>query len=97
MALLLWAWCPALFLPSLHFDLWPLPLSAAPCLGKMRVSSTRWRVLGFRGGGGAAVWSAFLLVCTFLWGRDSVVGPAVREPGAAGTFLGLPHSASSWG
>ena len=35
--------------------------------------------------------------CTFLWGWDSVVGPVMRDLGAAGTFLGLPHSASSWG
>ena len=57
MALLIWAWCPTRFLPSLHFDLWPLPLSAAPCLGKMRVRSARWRVLwlSWGGGEGAAV------------------------------------------
>ena len=39
-------------LPSLHFSLWPLPLSAAPCLGKMRVSCARWRVLLLPWGGG---------------------------------------------
>ena len=43
-ALLIWARCKTRILPSLHFSLWPLPLSAAPCLGKMRVHSARWRV-----------------------------------------------------
>ena len=39
-------------LPPLHFNLWPLPLSAAPCLGKMRVSCARWWVLWLLWGGG---------------------------------------------
>ena len=54
MALLIWARCPTRFLPSLNFSLWPLPLSAAPCLGKMRGSSARWRVpcLSWGEGGG---------------------------------------------
>ena len=66
MALLIWARCPTRFLPSLHFSLWPLPLSAAPCLGKMRVSSARWRVpwLSWGGGGGCFCCFAFCLITT---------------------------------
>ena len=48
--------------PSLHFSLWPLPLSAAPCLGKMRVSSARWRVPWLSCGGGGLL----LLLCLLL-------------------------------
>ena len=54
MALLRWARGLTRLLPSLHFSLWPLPLSAAPCLGKMRVSCARWRVLWLPWGGGGA-------------------------------------------
>ena len=62
MTLLIWTWCPTRFLPSLRFSLWLLPLSAAPCLGQMRVSSARWRVPRLSWGGGvASVCSAFLL------------------------------------
>ena len=53
MALLRWARGLTRLLPSLHFSLWPLPLSAPPCLGKMRVSCARWRVLWLPWGGGA--------------------------------------------
>ena len=63
MALLIWARCPTRFLPSLHFSLWPLPLSAAPCLGKMRVSSARWRVPWLPWGGGGGL---LLLLCLLL-------------------------------
>ena len=49
--------------PSLHFSLWPLPLSAAPCLGKMRVSSARWRVPWLSCGGGGGL---LLLLCLLL-------------------------------
>ena len=58
---------------------------------------------GCRVGGGGGVlrfgMPFYLIVaqCTFIWGWDSVVGPVVRELGTAGTLLGLPHSASSWG
>ena len=52
MALLRWARGLKRLLPSLHFSLWPLPLSAAPCLRKMRVSCARWRVLWLLWGGG---------------------------------------------
>ena len=62
MALLRWARGPTRLLPSLHFSLWPLPLSAAPCLGKMRDSRARWRVLWLPwGGGGASVCFVFLI------------------------------------
>ena len=62
MALLIWARCKTRILTSLHFSLWPLPLSAAPCLGKMRVSSARWRVPWLSWGGGGLL----LLLCLFL-------------------------------
>ena len=62
MALLIWARCKTRFLTSLHFSLWPLPLSAAPCLGKMRVSSARWRVPWLSRGGGGLL----LLLCLLL-------------------------------
>ena len=52
-ALLRWARGLTNLLPSLHFLLWPLLLSAAPCLGKMRVSYARWRGIWLPGGGGA--------------------------------------------
>ena len=52
MALLRWARGLKRLLPPLHFNLWPLPLSAAPCLGKMRVSCALWRVLWLLCGGG---------------------------------------------
>ena len=55
-ALLRWAWGLTQLLPPLHFLLWPLPLSAAPCLGKMRVSCARWRGLWWPWGGGRAGW-----------------------------------------
>ena len=58
---LIWARCLTRFLPSLHFSLWPLPLSAAPCLGKMRVSSARWRVLWLSWGGGGEGVQLFVL------------------------------------
>ena len=59
MTLLIWARCPTRFLPTLHFGLWPRPLSAAPCLGKMRVSGARWRVPCLSWGGGGLL----LLLC----------------------------------
>ena len=62
MALLRWARGLTRLLPSLHSSLWPLPLSAAPCLGRMRVSCARWRVLWLPwGGGGASIGFVFLL------------------------------------
>ena len=89
MALLIWARCPTRFLPSLHFSLWPLPLSAASCLGKMRVSSARWRVpwLSWGGGGvGCFCCFAFCLITTSVHiprGWDPDVGPVVWELGTA--------------
>ena len=65
MALLIWARCKTRVLTSLHFSLWPLPLSAAPCLGKMRVSSARWRVPWLSwGGGGVLLLLCFCLITT---------------------------------
>ena len=55
-------------LPPLHFNLWPLPLSAAPCLGKMRVSCARWRVLWLLWGGGGDA------------GRGRQPGPSMSIP-----------------
>ena len=55
-------------LPSLHFSLWPLPLSAAPCLGKMRVNCARWRVLWLPWGGGGVL----LFVLSFYLVTTSV-------------------------
>ena len=87
MALLMWARCPARFQPSLRFGLWPLPLSAALCLGKMRVSSARWRVPWLSWGGGVASvalpFACLLPQFTFLWSWDPDVGPMVWELGTA--------------
>ena len=88
MALLTWARGPARPLPSLHFGLWPLPLSAAPCLGKMQVSSAQWRVLWLPWGGGGCIclfrlFTWLLPQFTFLWGWVSDVDPVVRELGTA--------------
>ena len=66
-ALLRCAWGLTQLLPSLHFLLWPLPLSAAPCLGKMRVSCARWRGLWLPWGGGRA-------------GRGRQPGPSMLIP-----------------
>ena len=87
MALLIWARCKTRILTSLHFSLWPLPLSAAPCLGKMRVSSARWRVPWLSwGGGGCFCCFAFCLNTTSVHiplGLGPDVGPVVWELGTA--------------
>ena len=87
MALLIWARCKTRILTSLHFSLWPLPLSAAPCLGKMRVSSARWRVPWLSWGGGDCFCCfAFCLITTSVHipqGLDPDVGPVVWELGTA--------------
>ena len=88
MALLIWARCPTRFLPSLHFSLWPLPLSAAPCLGKMRVSSARWRVSWLSWGGGVLLFVLpFCLITTSVHiplGLGSGCGPCGVRTGYGG-------------
>ena len=66
-ALLRWARNLTQLLPFLHFLLWPLPLSAAPCLGKMRVSCAWWWGLWLPWGGGRA-------------GRGRQPGPSMSIP-----------------
>ena len=52
MTLLRWARSLMRLLLPFHFSHRSLPLSAAPCLGKTRVSCARWRVLRLLWGGG---------------------------------------------
>ena len=58
MILLRWARGLMLNLLPFPFGHPSLPLSAAPCLGKMRVSCARWRVLPLLGGGGGRAGTA---------------------------------------
>ena len=79
-------------------------MSAAPCLGKMRVSIARWRVLWLSWGGGDG--GVLLFVLPFCWIATSVhiplglglgSGPCGGYLDTAETFLGMLHSASGWG